>query len=88
MTKRLLYGFLGIVLVSTSIFLVALVVFLISSEVLPAVRQGSLSVDTSSLILNHLWEGNEIYVLVSAYLLIACASAYGAIYSGFTAIGR
>jgi len=77
--KKLLNGFVGIVLFSTSIFFVAIVVYLISSEVSPAIKKGSLNVETSTMILNRVWEGNEIYVLLAAYILLACAFAYGAI---------
>lgn len=88
MTKKLLSGFFGIVLLSISIFMAAIVLNLISSEVLPAIKQGSLVVETNSMILNHLWEGNEIYVLLASYILMSCASAHGAIRLGIKAIGR
>jgi hypothetical protein len=31
------------------------------------------------MILNRVWEGNEIYVLLTTYILLACVFAYGAI---------
>ena len=79
MLRKLLNGIVGIVLFSISVFFVAIVAYLVSSEVSPAIKKGSLNVETSTMILNRLWEGNEIYVLLAAYILLACAFAYGAI---------
>jgi hypothetical protein len=86
--KKLLNGFVGIALFSISVFFVAIVVHLISSEVSPAFKTGSLNVESSTMILNHVWEGNEIYVLLAAYILLACAFAYGAIRIVRKAINR
>jgi len=88
MTKRLLNGLVSIMLLTISIFFAANVMILISSEVSPAVKQGRLSIETNSMILNRVWEGNEIYVLLAAYILFACAFAYGAIRMGNKAIRR
>ncbi len=88
MLKKLLNSIVGIVLFSISVFFVAIVTYLISSEVSPAIKKGSLNVETSTMILNRLWEGNEIYVLLAAYILLACASAYGAIRIVKKAISR
>ena len=86
--KKLLNGIVGIVLFSISVFFVAIVAYLVSSEVSPAIKKGSLNVETSTMILNRLWEGNEIYVLLAAYILLACAFAYGAIRIVKKAISR
>lgn len=77
--RKLLDCIFSIVLSSISAFFVAIVAYLISSEVSPAIEKGSLNVETSTMILNRLWEGNEIYVLLSAYVALACLFAYGAI---------
>ena len=86
--KKLLNGFVGIALFFISVLFVAIVVFLISSEVSPAIKKGSLNVETSTMILNRVWEGNEIYVLLTMYVCLACASAYGAIRNVKKAVRR
>ena len=68
----------GLVLLCLSVFFAFTAGYLAWSEVLPAMRQGNLSVEGDSIILNILWEGNEIYVLLFAYLLLAAGFAYGA----------
>jgi hypothetical protein len=46
--------------------------YLIASDtVLPALARGTLSVDTDSMVLNVLWQGNEIYFLIAIYLTAA-----------------
>lgn len=40
-------------------------------EILPVLSNGTLSVETSSTILNRVWVGNEIYLLLLIYLLVA-----------------
>lgn len=77
--KKLAYVTIGTVFLGLSIFFVVTVSYLAGSELLPAIRQGTLSVETNSMILNILWKGNEIYILLVAYLLVAGACAYGAI---------
>ena len=81
MLKKLLNGIIGILLLSISVFFVAIVAYLVSSEVSPAIKTGSLNIETSSMILNRVWEGNEIYILLATYTLLAGAFAYGAIRS-------
>ena len=88
MLKKLLNGIAGIVLFSASVFFVAIGAYIVSSEVAPAIMKGSLNVETNSMILNRLWEGNEIYVLLAAYFLLACLFAYGAIRVVKRAISR
>ena len=79
MFRKLLYGSTALALFAMSAFFAYTVVYLVSTEIMPAIREGSLQVETSSMILNVLWEGNEIYILLSAYLLIAVGFAYGAL---------
>lgn len=79
MLKRLAYGTVAIALLCLCVFFAVTVLYLAWSEVLPATRQGTLSVETNSMILNVLWEGNEIYILLVAYLLMAVGSGYGAV---------
>lgn len=77
--KNLLSGVAAFVLFSLSVFLVVIIAYLVRSEVMPAVEKGSLSVETSTMILNRVWEGNEIYLLLAAYTLLVFAFAYGGI---------
>lgn len=79
MLKNFAYMLAGVALISMSLFFVVIIVYLVSSEVLPAVEQGSLNVESSTMILNILWEGNEIYVLLAAYALLAGLFGWGAI---------
>lgn len=78
MLKKILRGIAGMLLLSVSVFFISVLAYLVSSEVSPAIRSGSLNVETSTMILNHVWEGNEIYLLLAAYALLACVFAYGA----------
>ena len=86
--KRLLFGFAGIVLSLVCAFFVWVTGYVVSTEVMPAVRNGSLSVETDSMILNILWEGNEIYILIAAYALAAVAFAVAAVRVIRTAFAR
>ncbi len=88
MLKKLSYGAVGIVLLSLCASFGYFVFYIARSEVLPAVWRGSLNVETSTMVLNILWEGNEIYVLLAAYLLLAGAFAYGAIRLLGAALGQ
>ena len=76
---RVFSGIAGVALISVSAFFLWVISFLVSSEVMPAVRDGSFNVETSTMILNIVWEGNQIYILLAAYLLLAGACMYGAI---------
>ena len=62
-----------------SLFFLGSAAYVISSDVWPAIENGSLTVETSSTILNHTWHGNDIYILLAAYILLAIAFAFGAI---------
>jgi hypothetical protein len=86
--KKLLNGIVGIVFLSISVFFVVIVAYLVSSEVSPAIKNGSLNVETSTMILNRVWEGNEIYILLATYTLLASSFAYGAIRTVKKAINR
>jgi hypothetical protein len=75
---KFIFAVVGIALLCLSVFLTFTAAYLAWSEILPAIRQGSLSVGGNSIILNTLWEGNEIYGLLFAYLVLAAGFAYGA----------
>jgi len=76
--KKLLNGVVGPTLSSIGVFLVYIVAYLDSSEVSPALESGSLNVEISIMILNRVWEGNEIYRLLAIYILLACVFLFGA----------
>lgn len=88
MLKKPFCIFGSIILFSVSVFFVAIAAYLFSSEVLPALKNGSFNVETHSIILNVLWEGNEIYVVLAAYTLLAGGFAYGAIGVFMKAVSR
>lgn len=74
--KRLLSAIAALVFFASSLFFVVIVASLVKSEVLPGLGRKTLSVDTSVMILNRVWAGNEIYLLLAAYTLLACVLAY------------
>lgn len=77
--KKALRILAGVTLLALSLFFVAIVAYLGSSEIMPAIRKGTLNVETSTMILNRTWEGNEIYWVLAAYLTLAFAFGFGAI---------
>ena len=76
--KRLSMGLAGVALFFISAFFLWVISYIVSSEIMPALRNGSLNVESETMILNIVWEGNEIYILLAAYLLLAAACGYGA----------
>ena len=77
--KRVIRILGGIVLLAAAAFFAIIVGWLIKLEVWPAIQQGSLNVESSTMILNILWVGNELYVLLAAYILLAAGLTYAAI---------
>lgn len=77
--KKILLGLIGLVLLTASAFFCYVIVYIAAAVVAPALQQGTLNVETSSRILNIVWEGNEIYLLLTAYVLLAAACGYGSI---------
>ncbi len=75
--SRVLSAIASIPLFLISIFFVYIIAYIIGAEIVPAVRRGTLSVDTNTMILDRIWEGNEIYLLLAAYAVLACAFAWG-----------
>ena len=76
--RKLLYATAGTVLLLISVFYAVIITMLVRSEVMPAIRAGSLNVQSSTMILNIVWDGNEIYILLALYLLLAVLLAWGA----------
>jgi hypothetical protein len=48
-------------------FHAAVIVSLVRAEVVPALAAGSFNIQTSSMILNRVWEGNELYWLLAGH---------------------
>ena len=69
----------SIALFLLSLFLVYVVFYIVRTDVLPALQSGTLSIETSTMILNRVWDGNELYLLLSAYVVLACGFAYGGV---------
>lgn len=65
--------FLSIVFVACGASFLYFTYVVASDTVFPAVADGTLSVGSDSMVLNVLWEGNEIYLLLSIYLAAAVA---------------
>ncbi|HET7607489.1 MAG TPA: hypothetical protein VFL84_02340 [Gammaproteobacteria bacterium] len=65
--KRALAGLAAIVALAWMTFHAFVIVLLVRSEVVPALAQGTFNIQTSSMILNRLWEGNELYWLIAAH---------------------
>lgn len=86
MLKRILLGLASLLSLSVSVFFLYVIHFLFSSEIAPAIENGSLNVETSIRILNRVWAGNEIYIILGIYALLACAFFYGAIRVGKRAL--
>ena len=69
----------SITLFLLSIFLLFAIFYIARTEVLPALQNGTLAIETSTMILNRVWDGNELYLLLWAYAVLACGFAYGGI---------
>ncbi|MFK8051532.1 MAG: hypothetical protein AB8F65_01060 [Woeseiaceae bacterium] len=78
MIRKFAFALLGLVSLVISLFFLMIIAYLVSSEIMPALAEGSLNVTSSTMILNRVWQGNEIYVLLLAYLLLAFGFAIGA----------
>jgi hypothetical protein len=57
-------------------------------EIVPALSSGTLSVETNSTILNRVWVGNEIYLLLLIYLLVAITLISGGTRLFLNALGK
>jgi len=65
--KRVLAAVVSIVLLAWIAFHVMVIAHLVQSEVMPALAAGSFNIRTNSMILNRVWEGNELYWLLAAH---------------------
>ena len=59
------------VLWTTGLVFIYFAMQIVFDEILPVLSNGTLSVETRSTILNRVWVGNEIYLLLLIYLLVA-----------------
>jgi len=65
--KRVLAAVVSVALLAWLSFHVWVIGLLVRAEVMPALAAGSLDIQTNSMILNRLWEGNELYWLIAAH---------------------
>ena len=74
--RRALAAFVSVALLAWIAFHVLVVASLVRSEVLPALAAGSFNIQTSSMILNTVWEGNELYWLLAAHVVLVLVLAF------------
>jgi hypothetical protein len=68
--KRVLAACASIALLAWMAFHATVIVSLVQSEVVPALAAGSFNIQTSSMILNRVWEGNELYWLLAGHAML------------------
>lgn len=86
MIGRILAFTVSLLLLAVCVAIAMGFVSIVGSEIVPAVAVGSFNVETESMILNRVWHGNEIYGILTIYLvLIAClaVAAYWLIRKAF-----
>ena len=60
-------------------FLIYAASYVIADEIWPQVRESGWSLAGTSMILNHKWKGNELYVLVGAYIVLGSGLVIGGV---------
>jgi hypothetical protein len=73
--KRVLAALASVALLAWMAFHVMVIASLTQSEVLPALAAGSFNIQTNSMILNRVWEGNELYWLLAAHAMLVLVLA-------------
>lgn len=73
--SALLNVLLALTLCAASVVLVFGMAHIIETGVLPAMASGSLDVNMDFYILNHTWHGNQIYILLTTYLILVLGMA-------------
>lgn len=68
--KRVLATAAAVGLLAWMAFHAWVIVTLVRAEVMPALTAGSFNIRTSSMILNRVWEGNELYWLIAAHAML------------------
>ena len=76
MITALQFG-LVVLLLAIGALLSYVAIIVVTDEIVPSVRLGSVAVTTETMILNHVWKGNEIYALVLVYVAGAVGSFTG-----------
>ena len=69
----------SLVMIVIGLLFVFFIWIVVSDEILPELKNGSLAVETSSTILNRVWVGNEIYLLLIIYTAVAAGFVAGGI---------
>ena len=69
----------SLVMIVIGLLFVFFIWIVVSEEILPGLKNGSLAVETSSTILNRVWVGNEIYLLLIIYTAVAAGFVAGGI---------
>jgi hypothetical protein len=72
---RVLAAFASIALLAWISFHAMVITSLVRSEVLPALAAGSFNIQTNSMILNRVWEGNELYWLLAGHATLVLVLA-------------
>ena len=88
MLKRAFAALAALVSLAACAFFSMIIVLLVRSEVLPALSAGSFNIQTDARILNRVWEGNELYWLLAAYMAIAVGMGIVATLSARVAFRR
>lgn len=73
--RRVLATFVSVVLLAWIAFHVMVIASLVQSEVTTALAAGSFHIQTNSMILNRVWEGNELYWLLAAHATLVLVLA-------------
>jgi hypothetical protein len=74
--RRVLAALISIGLLAWIAFHAMVIVSLVRSEVIPALSAGSFNIQTNSMILNRVWEGNELYWLLAAHATLILVLAF------------
>lgn len=67
---RVLAGFAALLLAAAGLAIAMGIVWIVRNEVAPAIAAGSFSVETDTMILNRVWHGNEIYMILGSYVVL------------------
>jgi hypothetical protein len=86
--KKVLAAIASIALLAWIAFHVMVIVHLVRIEVLPAFAAGSFNIQTNSMILNRVWRGNQLYLLLAAHAALVFILAVALTRSARLAIGR
>jgi len=74
-----LYLLAALALSAACVGLVFGIAYIVETGIMPAIASGSLNVDMDFLILNHTWHGNQIYILLTTYLILVLGMARGVV---------